>query len=65
MLPCRYILANIEHNRGVKKGDAVWQLSFGGGEKAPFACSHAVTSMAFRMLYQSTADVWVLCAVRC
>ena len=33
-----YILANIEHRRGVKKGDRVWQLGFGGGFKCNSAC---------------------------
>ena len=33
-----YILANIEHFKGVKKGDRVWQLGFGGGFKCNSAC---------------------------
>ena len=35
---CRYILGNIEHTRGVRKGDRLWQLGFGGG----FKCNSAV-----------------------
>ncbi len=31
---CRYILANVEHTSGVRRGDRVWQLGFGGGFKA-------------------------------
>ncbi len=34
----RYILGNIEHTRGVRKGDRLWQLGFGGG----FKCNSAV-----------------------
>jgi len=30
----RYILANVEHTSGVRRGDRVWQLGFGGGFKA-------------------------------
>ncbi len=35
---CRYILGNIEHARGVRKGERLWQLGFGGG----FKCNSAV-----------------------
>ena len=41
-----YILANIEHRRGVKKGDRVWQLGFGGGFKCNSACWKARTSQS-------------------
>ncbi len=34
----RYILSNIEHTSGVKRGDRIWQLGFGGG----FKCNSAV-----------------------
>jgi 3-ketoacyl-CoA synthase len=34
----RYILANIEHTSGLRKGDKIWQLGFGGG----FKCNSAV-----------------------
>jgi 3-ketoacyl-CoA synthase len=37
-----YILANIEHMKGVKKGDRVWQLGFGGGFKCNSACWKAL-----------------------
>jgi 3-ketoacyl-CoA synthase len=37
-----YILANIEHTAGVKKGDRVWQLGFGGGFKCNSACWKAL-----------------------
>ena len=30
----RYILANVEHTTGVRRGDRLWQLGFGGGFKA-------------------------------
>ncbi|CAK0783411.1 hypothetical protein CVIRNUC_006610 [Coccomyxa viridis] len=33
-----YILSNIEHTSGVRRGDRVWQLGFGGG----FKCNSAV-----------------------
>ena len=39
-----YILANIEHMQGVKKGDRVWQLGFGGGFKCNSACWKAIKS---------------------
>ncbi|KAK9838154.1 hypothetical protein WJX81_004882 [Elliptochloris bilobata] len=29
-----YILANVEHTSGVRRGDRLWQLGFGGGFKA-------------------------------
>jgi 3-ketoacyl-CoA synthase len=32
------VLANIESKKGVKKGDKVWQISFGSG----FKCNSAV-----------------------
>lgn len=35
---CRYILSNIEHTSGLKRGDRIWQLGFGGG----FKCNSAV-----------------------
>lgn len=35
---CRYILANIETTRGVKRGDRIWQIGFGSG----FKCNSAV-----------------------
>ena len=35
---CRYILANIETERGVKRGDRIWQIGFGSG----FKCNSAV-----------------------
>ena len=31
---CRYILANIEQERSVRKGDRLWQVGFGGGGSA-------------------------------
>lgn len=34
----RYVLANIESKKGVRKGDKVWQISFGSG----FKCNSAV-----------------------
>ena len=34
----RYILSNIEHFSGVRRGDRIWQLGFGGG----FKCNSAV-----------------------
>eukprot|EP00884_Botryococcus_braunii_P006528 jgi/Botrbrau1/15877/Bobra.40_1s0061.1 len=33
-----YILANIEHTTGIRKGERIWQLGFGGG----FKCNSAV-----------------------
>ena len=30
----RYILANVEHTTGLRRGDRLWQLGFGGGFKA-------------------------------
>lgn len=35
---CRYILANVEQNQGVRKGENLWQMGFGGG----FKCNSAV-----------------------
>ena len=35
--PCRYTLANIETSKGVRQGDKVFQVGFGGGALAP-AC---------------------------
>lgn len=34
----RYILSNIEHFSGLRRGDRIWQLGFGGG----FKCNSAV-----------------------
>ena len=34
----RYVLANIETLKGVRRGDRVWQISFGSG----FKCNSAV-----------------------
>lgn len=31
---CRYILAYLEQNVGIKRGQRIWQLGFGGGFKA-------------------------------
>ena len=35
--PCRYTLANIETRKGVRQGDKVFQVGFGGGA-LPSAC---------------------------
>ena len=35
--PCRYTLANIETRKGVRQGDKVFQVGFGGGA-LPLAC---------------------------
>ena len=39
---CRYILANIETKRGVKRGDRIWQIGFGSGFKCNSAVWHAM-----------------------
>lgn len=35
---CRYILANIETKKGVRRGHRIWQIGFGSG----FKCNSAV-----------------------
>lgn len=38
---CRYVLAFIETQKGIRKGDRVWQLAFGSGFKVNSAVWHA------------------------
>ena len=39
--PCRYTLANIETRKGVRQGDKVFQVGFGGGALALHATRDA------------------------
>lgn len=49
----RYVLANIETQRGLTRGDRVWQIAFGSG----FKCNSAV----WRALRSTNEqhDAWV------
>ena len=47
-----YILSNIEHTSGVRRGDRVWQLGFGGG----FKCNSAVWRA--RRTYRDAHACW-------
>ena len=42
MLRRRYVLAQIESSKGVRKGDRVWQIAFGSGFKCNSAVWHAM-----------------------
>ncbi len=48
---CRYVLANIETLRGVRRGDRVWQIAFGSG----FKCNSAVWRAMHRVNTQHPA----------
>lgn len=56
----RYILAYIEQHVGVKRGQRLWQLGFGGGFKANSAvwraCRHVRQSHACWNPHWPTAD---------
>ena len=73
----RYILAHIEQELGVRKGDRLWQLGFGGGALSallPF-CAHALCCRDGACAAGLLADVagapaqassaTVLCGQRC